>query len=214
MNPAVKIIIQCPGCKSKYKMDKAKIPDEGKKIKCPKCTRVFIVKKPKETAGSKPVPPSSEKPKETPKQSLTAKQSPLPKSQPQPAPVKEEKKGYVPLKDRPRPLTCRDLFETMHERFIPEKAQGFDATIAYSISGDSSDKGGEWTVRVIDQKCIVKEGIDPTAPTKVSVKAKDYMKIATGKMDGRVAFMLGKIKIKGDKTPLAGFRELFRKPEI
>jgi putative sterol carrier protein len=193
-------------------MDKAKIPDEGKKIKCPKCTRVFIVKKPKETASSKPVPPSSEKPKETPKQSLTSQQSPLPK--PQPAPIKEEKKGYVPLKDRPRPLTCRDLFETMHERFIPEKAQGFDATIAYSISGDSSDKGGEWTVRVIDQKCIVKEGIDPTAPTKVSVKAKDYMKIATGKMDGRVAFMLGKIKIKGDKTPLAGFRELFRKPEI
>lgn len=201
-------------------MEKAKIPDEGKKIKCPKCTRVFIVKKPKETAGSKPVPPpsvpkqppSTEKPKETSKQPFLPKQSPLPR--PQPEPVKEEKKGYVPLKDRPRPITCRDLFETMHERFIPEKAQGFDATIAYSISGDSTDKGGEWTVRVIDQKCIVREGIDPTAPTKVSVKAKDYMKIATGKMDGRVAFMLGKIKIRGDKTPLAGFRELFRKPEI
>jgi putative sterol carrier protein len=208
-------------------MEKAKIPDEGKKIKCPKCTRVFIVKKPKETTKeitkettSTPKPASvqqiSKKPEPREKVVQATKQPSVAKPQPkeEPVPVKEEKKGYIPLKDRPRPVTSRDLFETMHERFIPEKAQGFDATIAYSITGDSGDKGGDWTVRVVDQKCVVKEGVDSNAPTKVSVKAKDYMKIAAGKMDARVAFMLGKIKIKGDKTPLAGFRELFRKPEI
>jgi len=192
-------------------MEKAKIPDEGKKVKCPKCTRVFIVKKPKEapSAPKSPSPQQTSKPSETKeKRSEPLKQSPPPK--PRPAPTREEKKGYVPLKDRPRPLTCRDLFETMHERFIPEKAQGFDASIAYSLTGEG---GGEWTVRIVDQKCIVKEGIDPNAPTKVTVKAKDYFKMATGKLDPRVAFMLGKVKIKGDKTPLAGFRELFRKPE-
>jgi putative sterol carrier protein len=44
--------------------------------------------------------------------------------------------------------------------------------------------------------------------------AKTYLKLAQGKLDGRVAFMLGKIKIKGDRASLATVRECFRIPEL
>ena len=44
--------------------------------------------------------------------------------------------------------------------------------------------------------------------------AKTYLKLAQGKLDGRVAFMLGKIKLKGDKASVASVRGCFKVPEI
>ena len=43
---------------------------------------------------------------------------------------------------------------------------------------------------------------------------KTYLKVAMGQQDVRVAFMLGKLKLKGDKASLATVRECFRKPNV
>ena len=39
------MIIQCPKCLTKFKMDDSKVKDEGTKVRCAKCKEVFVVTK-------------------------------------------------------------------------------------------------------------------------------------------------------------------------
>lgn len=117
----------------------------------------------------------------------------------------------IPLEERPQPWTVRDIFETLSLRFIPDRAQGVEAHIEYTITGED---GGEWAVIIHAGKCEVRTGIDPAAKTHVIMTSKTYMKIANAQLDPRVAFMLGKIKIKGDKQAYVAARACFRLPAL
>ena len=48
------MIIQCPECGKKYKIDPEKIPEKGAKITCPNCQHSFLVRKKKEKEEPKP----------------------------------------------------------------------------------------------------------------------------------------------------------------
>jgi len=48
------MVIQCPECGKKYKIDPDKIPDKGAKISCPECGHGFVVKKKEKEAPGKP----------------------------------------------------------------------------------------------------------------------------------------------------------------
>ncbi|PID57021.1 hypothetical protein CSB45_08840 [candidate division KSB3 bacterium] len=200
-----KIITQCSGCQTKFKLggDKA-----GKKIRCPKCKSVFVVVKLANfpTVSAKPV---EEKPKSAPSPVPPAAEEPAAPRTDAHAPAVEQE--LVPLKDRARPLQVKDFFETQQSRFIPEKAEGVNAHISYTITGDG---GGEWTLIVDNGTCTIRPGSDPGAKSHARMSSKTYLKLAQGKLDGRVAFMLGKIKIKGDKASLATVRECFKVPEV
>jgi predicted Zn finger-like uncharacterized protein len=203
-----KIITQCSNCQAQFKLDRDKI---GKKIRCPKCANVFVVEEVK--AEPKPAAtPTAPKAAPIP-QIPTPKAAPTPPTKKAPAAplAKEESvpaaKTVIPLDQRTRPLKVRDFMETQYTRFIPEKAQGVDAHISY----DFGDEGGQWTVIIKNGECEIKEGADPTAKSHVKMKAETYLKIATDQLDSRVAFMLGKLKIKGDKQSVATFRECFQK---
>ncbi|MFN7143265.1 MAG: zinc-ribbon domain-containing protein, partial [Myxococcota bacterium] len=54
------MIVTCESCKSRYKLDDAKITGRGAKITCPKCKNVFVVyaKDPNEVARSAGTPPA------------------------------------------------------------------------------------------------------------------------------------------------------------
>jgi len=201
-----KIVAQCSKCQAEYKLDREKI---GKKIKCPKCANIFVVEEKKaepkvaeKAAAPKPVPAAQEiKPKAPP---APVAPKPTPPPEPPPAPAVKE---IVPLDKRPRPLSIKDFFETQPLRFLPDKAQGVDAHISY----DFGDDGGQWTIRIKEGKCEIKSGPDPNAKSIAKMKGETYLKIATDQLDARVAFMLGKLKIKGDKQSLATVRECFAK---
>ena len=203
-----KIVAQCANCQAKLKVDAEKI---GKKVKCPKCQGVFVVAD-SEAAPQPEAPkaaPREEKPKPLTPPPTAAKPAPAVKIEKAPEPPAEP--AVVPLKDRPRPLQVKDFFETQLTRFIPEKAEGVDAHVSYNIEGEG---GGEWNVMVKNGACTIRQGGDATAKTQVKMSSKTYLKLAQGKLDGRVGFMLGQIKIKGDKSSVATLRECFRVPEI
>lgn len=191
-----KVVTQCPHCQSKFRLPGDKV---GKKIRCPKCKDVFAV----EILGGAPKPAAPAPPPSAPEPKPVPTPAPTAEAAPTPAPGADE---IVPIEARPRPLQPKDFFETQHMRFIPEKAQGVDAYIWYELTGDG---GGSWTVRIGDGACEVKEGPDPAAKSHVRMSAKTYLKIAMGKLDSRVAFMLGKVKVKGDKQSLVSVRECF-----
>jgi predicted Zn finger-like uncharacterized protein len=47
------MVIQCPECGKKYKIDPDKVPDKGAKISCPECGHSFVVKKKEKEAREK-----------------------------------------------------------------------------------------------------------------------------------------------------------------
>lgn len=198
-----KIIAQCTSCQAKLKVDAEKI---GKKVKCPKCQTIFTVEDSEAASKSVTPPPEPrvEKPKAVPAAPPTAKPTAAVQEAKAPEPAAP---AFVPLKDRPRPLQPKDFFETQHTRFLPEKAEGVDASVSYTIEGEG---GGEWSLIVKNGTCDIREGANPSAKTHAKMSSKTYLQLAMGKLDGRVGFMLGKIKIKGDKASVATVRECFR----
>lgn len=51
------MIIQCPKCLTKFKMDDSKVKDEGTKVRCAKCKEVFVVTKEEVAPASTPIEP-------------------------------------------------------------------------------------------------------------------------------------------------------------
>jgi putative sterol carrier protein len=94
--------------------------------------------------------------------------------------------------------SCREFFETINERFHPEKAQGIVATILYDLEGED---GGIWTVTVQDNTVWAEEGAVPNPNLTVKTKATDFVQIVNGDLNPMNAFMSG--RIRGDNMNLA-----------
>ncbi len=105
------------------------------------------------------------------------------------------------------PVPVAHLFEGMPDRFIPEKAEGVEATVSYNITGKG---GGKWTVTIKDQAMSLTEEILKEPRVYVVARDSDYHDIATGKIDGITAVMTGKLKIEGDVNFMAELKEMMR----
>jgi len=105
--------------------------------------------------------------------------------------------------------SVRERFDTLEERFLPEKAKGVNVKLQFKLSGSG---GGEWYVVVKDGKCTVTKGTGPNPTATLKASAKDYKKIADGEMNKMLAFLRGKLKIDGDKDALKPFDTWFKKP--
>jgi len=54
------MIVRCPGCTARYRLDEARIPGEEAKLRCPKCQALFIVRAPAPSLDDElPAPASS-----------------------------------------------------------------------------------------------------------------------------------------------------------
>ena len=104
------------------------------------------------------------------------------------------------------PVPVAHLFEGMVQRFLPDKAQGVDATVCYHITGKG---GGTWTVSIKDGKMALFGEILKSPRVYIVAGDKNYHDIATGKLDGLTAVLTGKMKIEGDINFMAEFREMF-----
>jgi len=94
------------------------------------------------------------------------------------------------------PLTVSQLMEKMPGAFLPEKAQGVNATVHFKFTGAEA---GDWNASIADGKVAVVQGApDSPATMTLTADSSDYVKIFTGELDGMSAFMQGKIKLAGD----------------
>ncbi len=74
------MVVICPKCRARLKIQDDKITPQGTRFKCPKCQAVLLVKRPAQPGQSAPKPPAFPK---TPE--------PAPKPQPQSAPLEPKK---------------------------------------------------------------------------------------------------------------------------
>ncbi|MGH7639391.1 MAG: SCP2 sterol-binding domain-containing protein [Candidatus Dormibacteria bacterium] len=91
--------------------------------------------------------------------------------------------------------TPQQIIDKIPEAFQADKAQGLSAVYQFDISGDS---GGNWYLEVKDGQCQVTEGTSPAANTTFTISDENFVKLITGRLDGTMAFMTGKLKLKGD----------------
>ena len=91
--------------------------------------------------------------------------------------------------------TVKETFDGMAGRFRADKAAGVNATIQYDIAGD---QGGTWHAVIRDGTCTVNPGAATNPNLTLAMSSQDWLDMVTGKLSGQMAFMSGKLKLKGD----------------
>jgi len=91
--------------------------------------------------------------------------------------------------------TVKETFEAMPGRFKPDRAQGVKAVIQYDITGPD---GGSYHVTIGDGTCTLAEGAAASPSLTMIMASQDWLDMLAGKLTGQMAFMSGKLKLKGD----------------
>ncbi len=106
-------------------------------------------------------------------------------------------------------LTPTQLFEHMPAHFQVDKAGHTTATYQFNLSGEG---GGQWWLRITTGTATSGEGIADNPDVTLSSDAHNYVKIALGTMNPTMAFMQGKLKIKGDMGLAMKMQAMFKRP--
>jgi putative sterol carrier protein len=106
------------------------------------------------------------------------------------------------------PVSARQSFEMMPSRFNMEAAKGLTAVYEFDLKGED---GGKWQVSIRDQKIEIKEGSAANADPNITIamEAQDYLDMLSGKLNGQIAFMSGKLRISGDMGLALRMQNLF-----
>ena len=105
------------------------------------------------------------------------------------------------------PTSCKQAFDLMPTRFNKEAAKGLNAIYQFDLSGDG---GGKWHVIINNDSCQVKEGPAASPSITISMTAQDYLDMLSGKLNGQMAFMTGKLRIAGDMGLALRMQSLFQ----
>jgi putative sterol carrier protein len=96
--------------------------------------------------------------------------------------------------------TPKEIFEAQLPPRL--KAKGEDvkkvnAVYQFNITGP---EGGTWWVDTTQSGGAVGAGENPNAKCTITMSDKDFVDLVTGKLNGQMAFMTGKLKLKGDMS--------------
>jgi putative PIG3 family NAD(P)H quinone oxidoreductase len=99
--------------------------------------------------------------------------------------------------EEPLVPTPSEIFTEINSRLEadPSKAAGMNASYQFDLSGDD---GGEYHIVMKDGAGEAGAGGVENPNITISMASTDFVDLTTGKLDGTMAFMSGKIKIKGD----------------
>ncbi|HEY2775781.1 MAG TPA: SCP2 sterol-binding domain-containing protein [Candidatus Binatia bacterium] len=105
------------------------------------------------------------------------------------------------------PTNAQQVFDMMPSRFNATAASGVNATYQFDLTGDN---GGTWQVAVANGACNVAKGTPNDKPNiTITMAANDYLDMITGKLNPQMAFMGGKLKIKGDMSLALKMQQIF-----
>jgi putative sterol carrier protein len=105
--------------------------------------------------------------------------------------------------------TVAETFDAMYRAFNPKEAKGLNKVIQWNISGEQA---GIWAFRIADGRCErVPGGVDQP-DLSFTMRDKDWLDVANGKVNGAMAFMTGRFKVNGDYSLAMRLSKLFPVP--
>jgi putative sterol carrier protein len=104
--------------------------------------------------------------------------------------------------------TVKQTFDEMPGTFLPEAAGGVDEIYQFDITGAG---GGKWYAWVKDLQCGVVEGEHESPSITITMDADDYVAMAEGRLNGQVAFMTRKMKLKGEMKHALKMNQIFKR---
>ena len=93
--------------------------------------------------------------------------------------------------------TVAESFEELKTRIRPDKIKGMNATYQWDITGDG---GGKWFVKLADGAVDIQAGQAEGPNITITISDENYLDLVSGKLNGQMAFLTGKLKIQGDMT--------------
>ena len=99
-----------------------------------------------------------------------------------------------------------DVFQEMSKHFNPTAASGLNAVYQFNISGP---QGGIWAFKINNGKCDLVTGGVEAPSVEIALADQDWMAIREGKLNSQMAFMQGKLKIKGDMNLAMKLKSMF-----
>ena len=105
------------------------------------------------------------------------------------------------------PTTCKEAFAQMPNAFNKDAAKGLDAVYQFDLSGDG---GGKWYAAIKNDACQVTEGSHASPNITISMAAQDYLDMISGKANGQMLFMSGKLRIAGDLSLALRLQSIFQ----
>jgi putative sterol carrier protein len=101
------------------------------------------------------------------------------------------------LKKEMTPMTMNELFEAMPARLNTAAAANVNKTVQWNITGEDA---GVWAIQIIKGTARLIPGGAEKPDVTFTIKDKDWLAIAEGKLSAMNAFMMGKLKVAGDMT--------------
>ena len=90
------------------------------------------------------------------------------------------------------------FFTLLNDNITPEKAADLNSTFGFEIGGED---GGKWLADLTRSEGPWVTKVDGELKadcTFITKNTKDWIKIGTGKMNGMIAMVRGKLKFEGD----------------
>ncbi|MCW2960425.1 MAG: dehydrogenase, short-chain alcohol dehydrogenase like protein [Thermoleophilia bacterium] len=102
--------------------------------------------------------------------------------------------------------TVAGVFQEMEGKFKADKAAGIDATFQFDITGEDA---AQYNAVIKDGAATFTEGVADNPTVTVIAGDQDWIRLVNGQLNPQMAFMTGKIKVKGDLALAMKLGQLF-----
>lgn len=102
--------------------------------------------------------------------------------------------------------TVPEAIENMKGRFKSDAAKTMTATYQFDLTGEG---GGKHYMAINNGELDIKQGEAANPNITITMAASDFISMTNGKLNPQMAFMSGKLKLKGDMALAMKMQSIF-----